>query len=628
MGINIVNQTNEQECGVCVLTALHNHYYDSVVQKEQALEQSHITEDGMTIFDFESLGSTLGLECESYEVKFSEFRSLKINNYFVLLLATNNGATNHYVIARKKKKYIEIYDSCSLKMNKISYEQLRQIFLNVVILVKKRPNKIFTKVFGKATTLLMFDLKFVLLNILLSVLILGVSVASASFLNYVIELAINESSVNNLITICFVFVFFYFANDILSYISSLYMSRHIKDYFVLFTNKILSSLEIKNSNFLNKVDKNWIFKVDECVYNISNFTIIEINKFITSIIFTVTCICVIGVVQYYLLIFVGVYLLIEFIFFLFEYRKKNEVFLEIVRSENANAQHYKNLINSLNNELWINKRRSIISKIKNNYSSIYKNYSDVILFKNNTSLFKSILKSFIEICLIGLMAYLIIRTDKLSVGKLTFVISAFALYKNSCADLFNYFIAKVEFNVYWQVYKDLVGVGNVLDTKFFHMKESIKSITFDLNEKKRELYTNSKFNRLTESVCQLIKNSKHIFINKKETEINKQLIESIVVVDQFALANCDMLIKQIETNPVGYSQYIKYFQLDLNKSNQTFYHQIIINLLCLLNERNKIIFVDDVLQYIRKDDLVVTKQLLTKIKKHNYVFVCGKEEYD
>lgn len=627
MGIKIVNQTNEQECGACVLTALHNHYYDSLVEKEQTLEQSHITEDGMTIFDFESLGAKLGLECESYELNFSEFQSLKINNYFVLLLS-NNGTNNHFVIARKKKKYIEIYDSCSLKMNKINYDQLRHVFLNIIILVKKKPNQTFTKVFGKTSTLLMFDLKFVLLNILLSVLILGLSVASASFLNYVIELAIDKSSVNNLITICFIFIFFYFANDILTYVSSLYMSRHIKNYFVLFTSKILSCLEVKDSNFLNKVDKNWIFKVDECVYNISNFTILEINKFITSIIFVVTCICVIGVIQYYLLIFVAVYILVEFIFFLFDYRKKKEVFIEIVRSENANSQHYKNLINSLNNEMWVKKRQTIISKIKNNYSSIYKNYSDVILFKNNTSLFKSILKSFVEICLIGVMGYLIIRTDKLSIGKLTFVISAFALYKNSTADFFNYFIVKVEFDVYWQVYKDLTTIGNIPDSKCFYLKEKVKSIGFKTEDKVKELYTNLKFNKLFVPVTQLIKKSKTIYLNKKEQAINKQFVESIIIVDQFAFANCDMLIKKIEVNPVMYAQYIKYFNLDLNKSNQAFYDQIIINLLSLLNEKNKFIFIDNVLQYIRRDDLVVVKQLLTKIKKNNSVFICGKEEYD
>ncbi|MCQ2956447.1 MAG: cysteine peptidase family C39 domain-containing protein [Mycoplasmoidaceae bacterium] len=255
MRINIVNQTNEQECGVCVLTALHNYFYKESIDKEIVLDKSNISDGGMTIFDFESIGSQLGIECESYELKFVEFQNLKINGYFVLLLATH-GSNNHYVIAKKKKKYIEIYDSCSLDVTRLSYAELKKVFLNVLILVKRKPNKAFSKVFGNAKTLLMLDLKFVLLNLGLSVIIIATSIITASFLNYVIDLAINNSSITNLITICFIFVLFYFVNDILTYVSNLYMSHHVKSYFILFTSKILSSLQCKKADFLNKVDKN------------------------------------------------------------------------------------------------------------------------------------------------------------------------------------------------------------------------------------------------------------------------------------------------------------------------------------------------------------------------------------
>ncbi|MCQ3915683.1 MAG: cysteine peptidase family C39 domain-containing protein [Mycoplasmoidaceae bacterium] len=253
--MKIVQQTNEQECGVCALVAIHNHIYNEFISKEQVLEVSNISDNGMTIFDFETLGHQLGLECESYELNFAEFKNLKINSYFVLLLAIH-GSSSHYVIARKKKQYVEIYDSCSSKVNKLSYEDLNKVFLNVLILVKKHPHKAFTKIFTKATTLLMFDLKFVLLNLGLSMLILGLSVAGASFLNYIIDLAIAKSSVNNLFTICFIFIFIYFCNDILTYVSNLYVSRNIRNNFVLFTSKILSSLENKRIGFFNKVDKN------------------------------------------------------------------------------------------------------------------------------------------------------------------------------------------------------------------------------------------------------------------------------------------------------------------------------------------------------------------------------------
>lgn len=628
MGIEIVNQTNEQECGVCALMSLHNHFYKENIGKEQVLEQSHISEGGMTIFDLEALGKQLGLECESYEVKYSEFLNLKINNYFILLLATGNGSTNHYVVARKQKTYIEIYDSCSSDVNKISYKQLEKMFLNVIVLVKKQPNKAFNKVFGKASTLLMFDLKFVLLNLGLSILILTCSIGTASFLNFIIDLVINKSSINNLITICFIFILIYFSNDLLTYVSNLYMSRHIKNYFVLFTNKILSSLETKKPDFLFKVDKNWIFKADECVYNIANFCVLEINKFITSIIFTITCICVIGSLQYYLLIFVFAYLVVQFIFFLFSYRKKKEVFISVVRNENNNANHYKNLIFSLNNEMWLTKRQNIITKIKTNYSNIYKNYYDTILFKSNTDLFKSILKSFCDICVIALMAVLIIKTNKLSIGKLTFVISAFALFKNSTTDLFGYFLSRVEFDIYWQVYKDLTQVSNVNHKTKFVLQEKIKTISFKNEDHQITLLNNEKQQIINCRFINLLRNNKQILINGKEQEVSKEFIDSIIIFDQQSKPNNQLLISNIENNPIEYGQYLQYFNLDLNETNPSFYHSLIINLLTLLNEKEKLIFIDDVIACIKPKDKLVVKQLINKIRKNNTVFVLGKEEND
>ena len=627
MGIEIINQTNEQECGVCALMALHNHFYKESIGKEQVLEQSHISEEGMTIFDLEALGKQLGLECESYEVKYSEFLNLKINNYFILLLATGN-ATNHYVVARKQKKYIEIYDSCSSDVNKISYKQLEKMFLNVIVLVKKQPNKTFNKVFGKASTLLMFDLKFVLLNLGLSILILACSIGTASFLNFIIDLAINKSSINNLITISFIFILIYFANDLLTYVSNLYMSRHIKNYFVLFTNKILSSLETKKPDFLFKVDKNWIFKADECVYNIANFCVLEINKFITSIIFTITCICIIGSLQYYLLIFVFAYLIVQFIFFLFSYRKKKEVFILVVRNENNNANHYKNLIFSLSNEMWLTKRQNIITKIKSNYSNIYKNYYDTILFKSNTDLFKSLLKSLCDICIIALMSVLIIKTNKLSIGKLTFVISAFALFKNSTADLFGYFLSRVEFDVYWQVYKDLTQVSNVNHKTKFILDEKIKTISFKSDDWNVVLTNNEKAEIVHHRLVDLVRNNHQILVNGKQQELSKEFIDSIIIFDQRSSANSQLLISNIENNPEEYAQYLKYFNLDLNESIPSFYHQLIINFLTLLHEKKKLIFIDDVMSCIKPKDKLVVKQLINKIRKNNTVFVVGKEEND
>ncbi|MCQ3908390.1 MAG: hypothetical protein MJ200_02295 [Mycoplasmoidaceae bacterium] len=87
-------------------------------------------------------------------------------------------------------------------------------------------------------------------------------------------------------------------------------------------------------------------------------------------------------------------------------------------------------------------------------------------------------------------------------------------------------------------------------------------------------------------------------------------------------------MQQIEIKPELYSQYIRYFNIDLNKANPTFYENLIVNFLNLLSEKQKLIFIDDILQYIKSKDMIIIKQIINHIKKHNVVFINEKEEYD
>lgn len=629
MKIQIVNQINEQECGVCALTSLHNYYYkEDQLKKEQVLDKSQIDNTGMAIIDFEVLGNKLGLECESYEIQWAEFLNLHINNYFVLLLSTAS-TSNHYVVAKKIKRGIEIFDSCSSEKKILSFDKIKTMFTGIIILVNKQPGKLFDKTFGKASTLLLFDAKFVIFNLLLSLLILLTSIGCASFLNWIIDLAISKSSINNLLTISFTFLLVYFLNDLMSYISGLYTSSQSRNYLVLFTNKILSCIGNKKSDFLFKVDQNWIYKIDECIYNLATFCVVEVNKFITNIIFSIICICIIGSINYWLLIFCVLFGGIEVIFFVFRYRKKKEVFLSIIRSENKNTIFYKQLIKSLSSEVWETKKKNLIQRIKNNYGSIYKNFNDVTLFRSNNNLIKSLFKGLMEVALVVTMGYLVISTKTLSIGNLTFVVSAFGLYRASINDICDYFLAKQEFDVYWQVYKDLTTVSNLNEKHSFQFDLDVKTITFFLENEKVLLSTNKNNKGIHFSAIDLLSKSSFIQINDKKFDMNKEeTMNRLVLLDEKSNVNIPLFLQILENNPILFSQYIRYFQLDVNKQEQSFYDCLVINLLTLLNEENKIILIDNLMQYIKKKDKIVVKEIINKIQKNNAVFIMGKEEND
>lgn len=136
--INITQQTNKYECGVCVLTSLYNYYYHSKqISKQQILDKASINENGLTIFDFEILANKFNLETDSYEINWTEFENLKVYYPFVCLIKSKF-ENNHYVIVVKNKKHIFVYDSCYFKPKKYSYANFRRVFCNVLIFIKKQ----------------------------------------------------------------------------------------------------------------------------------------------------------------------------------------------------------------------------------------------------------------------------------------------------------------------------------------------------------------------------------------------------------------------------------------------------------------------------------------------------------
>jgi len=62
-----VLQTNQNECGVCVINALFNHYY-SPNGKIQILKKAKINDFGINLLDLESLGLEFNLQLESYRL--------------------------------------------------------------------------------------------------------------------------------------------------------------------------------------------------------------------------------------------------------------------------------------------------------------------------------------------------------------------------------------------------------------------------------------------------------------------------------------------------------------------------------------------------------------------------------
>lgn len=152
--MEITRQNSPNECGVCVINSFVKHFYNNS-NKFEVLNAANISENGLSIFDFENLGQKFGLFIESYECEWSEFVELKNNKYYGMLINKNQGM--HYIIVYKKKDCLKIYDSDS-GIFELQYNQFKEKFAGIIFDVSK--SKVNIKYKSQKIDLQNIDLKY------------------------------------------------------------------------------------------------------------------------------------------------------------------------------------------------------------------------------------------------------------------------------------------------------------------------------------------------------------------------------------------------------------------------------------------------------------------------------------
>jgi ATP-binding cassette subfamily B protein len=129
--MNVVKQINSNECGICALASVYEHYYGIDI-KTKLLEEANVKEAGLSLYDFEKLAINHGIFCETYKLDNKEFVELKPKEYFVALM--RNGDSYHYVVVKKNKDAIHVYDSAQGKY-KTNTEDFLKNFSGIIILI-------------------------------------------------------------------------------------------------------------------------------------------------------------------------------------------------------------------------------------------------------------------------------------------------------------------------------------------------------------------------------------------------------------------------------------------------------------------------------------------------------------
>ena len=620
--INITQQTNKYECGVCVLTSLYNYYYHSKqISKQQILDKASINENGLTIFNFEILANKFNLETDSYEINWTEFENLKVYHPFVCLIKSKF-ENNHYVIVVKNKKHIFVYDSCYSKPKKYSYANFRRVFCNVLIFIKKQQKLVKKiKVFQK-NIFFDWDYKFFFISFLLACVSHMLLLLNSSFLKWVIDFAISKKSIQNLFIITINFLLISVIQNLFDYIHNLYFRKHLRSCCLIITDKILKSLLNKQVNFNYKFDLKWLDKIDECIFTLANYFIIDLNKHISNILVLCLYTCILCSVQWNMIIFIFLLFFVEVIVTFIKHWKKQKIYSSFLASENKTLMNISRIKNLFSNQIWPTKFNYYTTKLRENYSNIYKNFNDLNVFSSNTCLFEKITKTFIEIIFITLFSYSFIKNDSLSFGKLSFLLTSIQIIKYLFSEIGNYFLEKIKVNVFLNIYSDIISVGNLSSNKKTdsnHILDKCSKITFKLGNEHFVVYKNQ-YNRIRNFQLVLKKCNSIIVNNKEYSPHTKSIWKNLIIFNENIELSVDYF-KYLYTNNFHiYDKYLKLFRINITNSYLTFRQRFFLNFLCLLNEKNKIIIFEKPEWKFDLSNKTV-KEIFHQIKQRNSIFI-------
>jgi ABC-type bacteriocin/lantibiotic exporter with double-glycine peptidase domain len=287
--MQITKQTNPNECGICVINSLVQHHYH-ICDKNTILNEAKLTPDGLSIFNFEVLAQKFGLFAETFQLEPAEFFHLKHNEYFVCPIKKNGGL--HYVIVKKHKQFVEVYDSESGRYES-SYQAFVENFAGIIILITKAKVKINVKQIDKPDIFKHLDVRYLLINLLIQIVVVGLGAITADFLNIMINHAVVSNSLKNGVMIVVVFAIIYLLNGLTHYLLNLYTAKYFKINFQYLSHELINALNHKKKTFLNKVDANYFYIIDTAMHAITNFIVVEISSFCANVLLVIIVVAII-----------------------------------------------------------------------------------------------------------------------------------------------------------------------------------------------------------------------------------------------------------------------------------------------------------------------------------------------
>ena len=497
--MQITKQTNSNECGMCVVNSLIQHYYKHS-DKNKIVSDAVVTDKGLSIYGFETLCLNNGLEPLSYQLSFDEFKQLDTGKkFFVLLINKEN--SNHYVIARKTSKGVYVYDSAYGEYP-LTYNQLEKVFLNIYIEVNKL--KSVQIKFDKKNNWSNLNVKYLMINILFELLIGGLSIVFGLFLDVVLNLCSASVDVKTLIIICFSFLLISILKSVFNHVFTWYVNKSIFGTYKVLKNKMIQKLMNKKENLFYKVDQTYFYLLNDALYHICGFNIIEYSNLISAIVVALICLIIAAIYNPYFLIVVLVIVVSQVLILLFSIGKANNIIKDNIKSNNLNQSVASKYIDS--NAMFLDyfKYQKVQQDLNICFENSVVNKTKESLYSSLVSTIKTIVADLIFIITTFIGMLLIGKNESFTVGQMLFLINVICLFSTSIGDIGLFFFKNKIYGQFYDIFSSFNEINNI-NNKSIVTIDKVKNITLINEDKYLELKNgeNNSFSDLKELALHL-----------------------------------------------------------------------------------------------------------------------------
>ncbi len=589
---------------------------------ETLLNEAHMTKQGLTLYDIETLANKYSLTLESYNADVKDLVKHERKKPYILVI--NKDGLYHYVIAKTlTSKTIRIWCSEQGEYD-IHIDQLKNIWTGIYLSVDKNPYKDDLN-FTLKEKLSFINWKYLLATNILNIFGIAFTLFGASFMQNIINLVIMSNHIKNLLLLSFVYLFSFVMQFINGWLCNIIMQKRLFNHYQLLHRKTLWCLQNKYQEFYTKVDWSIAINFDQYIYSVSAFYNTKLNKIISDVLVILSSATLVGIIQWKLLLVFGLSILLC-------------VATEYVRYTwlNKHLNKYKQMSITYSNDViaWLEFKKNNQFGIKDHAleSQLMKSFMDnkdayyqSNRFSNSFEFIDNLFSVVVYLILINLSCQMVLASN-LAFAQMTFCMTLFEMINGSTKSIYGIINSISQLKIEKQILSNIWTVGNS-DESGVILFDGCKEIKVNnIKLKSDTLITGHSGCGKTTLLKKLalMTQSNGFMIDDINSNLfnSRNLKENIIYLCNDNYLDEPELIKAISglyKNEVS-SAMSQMNLTSLDQSNLSSGQKQALAFISLVNQRNKIILIDEALGNV---DINLKDILLTTIKpiiaKHNFI---------